>query len=259
MEKFERFDAITRIRNNSHFEKSTKQWAANPRRAKQAFEKICDMWNKDEKSRAFLKHIIAAFLPYQPMNKIINFEGEMGDGKFTDKYKQPVCAILGLRLMGIKTISHYLTTFGMKRMFINAKMITDKRNVYTAAEKKELDDYINEIPIEARTSSFAYFSDSSDKYLSKEAMVALLRFVELMIFEDNQEINFTIKKRRLSEYNNEFPKEKKLKENQINNIAKITTYGMGQMLNNKSFESLQKLKELLKSEENEKAEKNSIA
>ena len=41
-----------------------------------AYNKICELWNKDEKSRGFIKYLIRSYFPIQPMNKIFSFSGD---------------------------------------------------------------------------------------------------------------------------------------------------------------------------------------
>jgi hypothetical protein len=257
MENFEKFDQIERVMamfsfdvNDYNQDKSFTQ--INPALVKQSYKKLGEMWNKNEKSRNFCKHIISAFITINNWNKVLNFEGEKFDefGKITNKnFLYQVDAILGIKLAGITRISHGITKISMHKMFLDAKCITEKRNVYTKGEQEELDRLIANLPIEVRKGTFAYFSEKSTKYICNETSIALRLFTTNMLLLDNKEINFLIKKTRIGQINNDLPKENKLTNSEINLMSKVTTYGIPKksenaLSNNLSEKSLQILNKL---------------
>ena len=67
-------------------------------------------------------------------------------------------------------------------MFIIAQCSVDKREM-NDEEKLKLKKIIDKMPVEARTTSFGYFPKHSyfKKYLSKESVIALNKFVDYLL------------------------------------------------------------------------------
>ena len=174
----------------------------NIQMTQKAYDKICDIWNKDEKSRKFLKHIISSFFPINPWNKLLY-------KKDSDIVK---CAILNHNLTGISNISESLSAFVMKKMFIDVScvlegdLINDVKTPrqYTKEEQKELNDLRNSLPIPIREGDFAYLSKVSDKYMSNEACIALQQFIEILLINGNKEMSGLVKYMRISQTKDEF-------------------------------------------------------
>lgn len=197
-----------------------------------AYNNIVQMWNKDQKSRNFLKHIIGAFVPINFFNKILHAPEE-----------QMKCAILNIRLTGIGNIAKEITKLSMENMFQGAKAMTENRTERTPEEMKKIQEIKNSIPVECLNGSCAYFSDTSTKFLSIEALIALRYICEELLFSDDKEAHFTINKKRLNEYQKE--QKNKLNENEINRVTKATTYGVGDNMDDKTREALLKLQSQL--------------
>jgi hypothetical protein len=206
----------------------------------QAYDKILDIWNKDQKSRNFIKHLVASFLPIDQWSRAFNINPE-------EPY---TCAILNIKLAGMKNISEGLATLSMTRMFIEARIVTEDRKEYSEAEKKEFNDAKASIPSEILNAQVAYLSDKSDKTLSQEAVIALRYFTEFALFESD-ELLFTLKKKQIKQAQ-EYTKNK-LTDKQVNKVAKASTFNVRQHIDDDTFSALSKLKNEL--EESEKVEK----
>ena len=232
-------ERILQMDLTKHYPKKEKFYESDPELIQKAYLKILEMWNKNDKSRSFIKHLIASFLPYD------NFMRMMNLGKSDVK-----CAILGLPLLGIGEISKGFSHFSTEKMIIDAHAMSEERNEYTKEELEKLDTLKKEMPDAVKNSWIAIHSESSDKYLMVEANLALLNFTEQMILLDVPEFNFLLKKMRLNKINNLVPKEKQMSQTQVNKVVKATTFGIGHSLDNGTLVALQNLKKQL--EESEK-------
>lgn len=202
-----------------------------------AFQKICKMYNKDYKSRNFVKHLISNFLPINPWNKVLNFpEEEISKGKNVD-------CLLNIKLAGINQISEAMSEVGMIRMRINAKCLLEKREKYTDEEIKELNDVKSKYPIEIVKSSFGYMSENSDKYLCTESLQSLLAFAQECIMRDVRDIVFLMSKKRVAMANNRLPKKHQLNNKQINEVSKANAFDMSHHLSKDTIEKLQGIHE----------------
>ena len=235
-QKFEKIDLRMLNYDFSDFPEKKEIWAADKKLTQQAYKKLGEIWNKDSKSRGFLKHIISAFFPINQFNKILQETPNVNMR----------CAILNIKLAGVKEISKSISKLSMKKMFIDAKCVTEKREKYNQSEIDELDLIRKQLPIAHKNGSTAYFSDTSTKFLSIEAIIALQYFLEKMILLDNKEIMFTINKRRISETQTQ--RKNKLSDKQINLVSKATTYGIGDNLDSKTFNALNQLKNQLQND-----------
>ena len=112
---------------------------------KHALIKICDIWNKDEKSRNFLKHLIDAYINITPLDKISVFPQEIYD------------------------ISKSYSCFIIDRARIGVANNEEEKQIVI----KEYQAKLNALPKEIRLARFAYCSDKTNKYLSPEAYTAL--------------------------------------------------------------------------------------
>jgi len=223
-------------------------WDPNPQDVQNAFEKLKVMWNKDQKSRNFTKHLISAFLPYNSWNRLMNVP---------EKVETFKCAILNHNVTGIGNISKSATEYNMKKMFIDAHINCEdivegqeKRTHYTPEECEELNSIKRKQPIEIQNYRIGVMSETSDKYLQVESIIALLHFAtEIMFISD--ELNFTMNKNRINRGQSEISKDKQLNKKQINQIVGRQTYGMDHKVDEKTFSALSNLKlELEKEGEN---------
>lgn len=155
-----------------------------------AIIKICELWNRDEKSRGFVKHLINSFIPIDPWNRISNFsEEDKRDGKNR-------CCVLGIKMAGIAEITEGIAAFSTLKMRLDAKAITENRTTRTKAEMKELKDAKMKMPVEVRNSTQAFMSDTSSKLISNEALTGLKIFIEHCLLEGEKEINYIITRKR---------------------------------------------------------------
>lgn len=224
----------------STFKKPEKIWDADPKFVEKAYKNICIMWNKNYKSRGFIKHLIGSFFPINMFNKIAHTQPNMK------------CAILGIKLAGLFQISESIAKINTEKLFIDAKYISSDKSEYSKEDLEKIENLKKSIPIEHRTGSIAYFSDDSTKYLSIEALQALLIFSEKLIMFDDREMIFTINKKRISESQTYVNNENKLNKNEINKVTKAITYGnkIVNSIDEKTLNTLKKLKNQLKENEN---------
>lgn len=198
-----------------------------------AYIKICQLWNKDSKSRNFIKHLILNFIPINEWNKILNFpESELKENKNH-------CCILNIKLIGIRKLSEELAEFKIKQMYITAETDNDKK-------QKLIDEYNSEIkklPTEIKFKDYAYFGNKSDKYLSKYALIALKNFISETLLSDEKEINFLLNKMRFKQAQERFPKNKQLNNSELNKVVKASTFGLRNIIDDKTLEKLKVLKD----------------
>lgn len=189
-------DQTPQIKFQEILKKPANVWDPYPLTVQKAFDRICKLWNKDSKSRGFLKHLIIAHMPVDQGKRLISIE----------KGKYPKCAILGFELNGIKNIAEGFAEFSSKKLFITVKA--------TAESRKPTKDEINEIKKlhsqyhkSILYGSVAYASQETDKYLSLESIMALHYFTSEMILISN-DIAEIINIKRLKEKGDEIPKAK---------------------------------------------------
>ena len=198
-----------------------------------AFIKICQLWNKDIKSRNFIKHLILNFIPVNEWNKILNFpEKDLKENKNH-------CCILNIKLIGIRKLSEELAIFKMKQLRITAEFDDVKK-------QKLIDEYNSEIkklPVEIKFKYYAYSGNKSDKYLSKYAITALNNFVNDCIICGEKEIHFLVNKMRFKQAQERFPKNKQLNNSELNKVIKSSTFGLRNIVDNKTLEKLKVLKD----------------
>lgn len=176
------------------FEGYTPRTLFDPNKEKliESYKRISDMWNKDNGSRNFLKHLIGAFIPVIHMNRIF----EAGDEKLS-------CCILGEPLTGIKEISQKMGKVSTQKLFIDCQVLADDRKTYSKEDQQKLKQLKDEAGKEATEARTCYMSNDSTKYLSKEAIMALEVFVENMLGLNNKTIHSMIsKKRKKLDYEN---------------------------------------------------------
>ena len=226
-------------RDMSHLTPKEKMWETDPEQIKAAYFKLIEMWNKDGKARGFVKHLVAAFLPYQNFNRLMNV------GKDTVK-----CAILNCEVLGISEISQHFATFSTSKMFIDAKCMTENREKYTDEEITKIEAEKKKMPDAARHSRVGIGSDKSDKILLVESNIGLMLFAQDMIMTNNREFEFLVNKMRINTHNESKPKEKQLTPKEVNLVSKATSFGVKSHLKESTFSALEKLKANLEKQEN---------
>jgi hypothetical protein len=228
----------------SYIEPKKQLWDLNKELVEKAYKNICIMWNKDYKSRGFLKHLISSFFPINNFNRMI----KKGD-------KEIRCAILGIKLTGVVEISETIAKLSTERLFISAKYLDKEDKTYSKEDSEKINQLLKECPIECKNGSVANFSENSTKFLSQEAIHAFQIFIEHLLLNGDKEMSFTINKRRISSSQENISSDKKLTEKEVNKVSKAITYGLpktklGDNLDKTSFDALNKLKQQLEDKEN---------
>jgi hypothetical protein len=262
------FEKISMSQFNFDFVKEMKPrtqiWDPNPEEVQEAYNKLKQMWNKDQKARNFVKHLVSAFLPYNQWNRLMNVSEKLENSpiKIDDNdLKKPFkCAILNHNVTGIGNISTEQSEYSMKRMFIDAHMICEdtiegqeKRTQYNNEEIKTLNDLRNKQSVEVKNCRIGVMSDTSDKYLQVESIIALQNFtIELAFVSD--ELNFTIRKNMINRAQENVLKEIKLDKKQVNQIVARQIHGLDHKVDEKTYSALEKLKLELEKEDKKKKE-----
>lgn len=180
-----------------------------------ALDTLCDSWNKDIKSRNFVKHLIGAFLPVDEFNKVFSFSDEQL------KQKQNKCALTGLWVCGIKDVAD----FGASMLIPRARFDVAQTDEEREEAKKIYQEELNKFPAAVRNKNICYLSDTSNKFISIDGMQALILFTQECILRDEKEVLFVINKKRIKRANNNL-KRNKLTNNEINKVAKANTFGI---------------------------------
>ena len=211
-------------------------------RVNEAYNKICEMWNKDEKSRGFVKFLIKSFTPRNPLNKILNFsEEELKEGKNR-------CCILYTRLAGVGDIADHWSKVGLDKMAARLEAHAEGRDRITKEARKRIKEAERNMPVEVKNATIAYFSDNDkcDKYLSGEAWYALMEFIEDCLFGDEKEVQFLINRKLVEKAQESIPSEKKLNKDQVNKVAGTMTYRVSDFIDEETAKKLQAIKKELK-------------
>lgn len=187
----------------------------NKQNVRKAYKTLCQSYNKDEKSRAFVKHIVGAFYPVNSWNKVMQFPEDILQAK---KNK---CALTGLYVCGIKEIAE----LGSKLLLPRAKYDCANNEEEKKQAEEEFNSIVNSFPAAVKNRIFAYMSDKSDKYLSNDAVIALQLFVQYCILYDIKDIMFVLNRKRFKAFNRDISKKNKLTKSQETKLAKAQTYG----------------------------------
>lgn len=147
-----------------------------------ALLKICELWNKDEKSRSFVKHLVRNFVPSNPQNRVLTFTEE------DTKENKDRCCIIGIKLAGVEDIAFKMKKFVDEAARIDAQLEKEGRKERTKEEKKYLNGILQTLPVEIRNTTVAYVSPKSNKTLSGEAVEALGVFVKEMLEAGDEEM-----------------------------------------------------------------------
>lgn len=186
-----------------------------------AYNLICDMWNKTEKSRNFLKYLIHEFLPIRNESKVISYTEE---DITLDKNR---CCVLRTKLAGIEDIMNFF-----------AQIKINPLDTIPADKWEKIKKSRRDIPIEVKNSTIGYISKDGNKYLSGEALVALQLFVNDCIKEGEKEISRMFKKKN-SDSEKKEPKKKEKK------VKVKTLFAGDELMDDKSMSILKSIKENL--------------
>ena len=147
-----------------------------------AFLKFCELWNKDEKSREFVKHLVRNFLPINPQNRVSAFTKE------DEKERRNRCCIINIKMAGIDDIAFGMKKFVDEASRIDSQMEREGRKKRSAKEKEYLNSLLSELPVEIRNTTIAYVNPKSNKTLSGEAVTALDVFVKELLEAGDKEM-----------------------------------------------------------------------
>lgn len=147
-----------------------------------ALLKFCELWNKDEKSRGFVKHLVRFFVPSNPQNRVATFTAD------DTKENKDRCCIIGIKLAGVEDIAFGMKKFVEEAARIDAQLAKEGRKERTKEEKKYLSGILQALPVEIRNTTVAYVNPRSDKTLSGEAVAALEVFVKEMVDGGDEEM-----------------------------------------------------------------------
>lgn len=133
--------------------------------------------------KKFILHLIRAFIPVDKNSKMRGFKGE----------NELVCCLTNQKLTGIMDMDN--REGKLELMMLRCK-------IDTAENQKKRENYIKDynrlveiMPKEIRRKNVAYCSDTSDKCLSEDALVALNRFAFSKLQEGDNDIKFILGKR----------------------------------------------------------------
>lgn len=201
-----------------------------------ALVKLCEMWNKDDNSRRFVKHLIKSFVPIVATNKILVFsEEDINNGKNR-------CCILGIKLAGVTTIAEAITKWTMEKATIDAKALKENRKELHPWEVRKLEKIKRSFPIEVRNHTVAYFSPDSNKLLAGETIGALNYFVSSCIVQGEKEVSYIIRQKMHPEVKENKPKKKK-------GFVQKGNYGIKDMVDEGTLSKLSALKKQLGKEQ----------
>lgn len=173
----------------------------------EAFNQICEMWNKDEKTRGFIKYLIRSFSPRQPYNKILSFSAEAKEGNLNR------CCLTHKRLAGIDEIADAWSKVGLDKMAADLQAYTEGRDRLQKKVYAKLKAAERAMPVEVRNATIGYYSsdEKCTKFLSGEAWFALMTFIEECLLNDEKEVSYIIRKKMEAALNIQKPAEEKPK------------------------------------------------
>jgi hypothetical protein len=148
------------------------------------------------------------------------------------------CCILNIRVAGANNIIKSHDEVKAEEATIEKIMVEAGRKERTKEEKKRINKLLNKMPVEVRTGTTAYCSETSEKLLSNAAEWALSLFVNDCIVgeEKEKDIAWIIRAKTREEAG--LPaKEKKPKQKPIK-----STYGMGHFLDEETVKKLKGIK-----------------
>lgn len=194
-------------------------WEPHIPNVQKAFERICTNWNKDEKTRSFIKHLIISHIPINDNNRLTS----------VNKVSKPKCAILGFDLNGLTNITEGFVDFSKRKLAIKTNSLVEKRKL-NQSEIEEIRVLQSKYDKSILFGSVAYASEKTDKYLSKEALLALHIFCQEMMLESDHICEIITIKRK-----NQQKLEQKAKQKKFNTPLKQS------LSDCKGAEKLQKL------------------
>lgn len=194
-------------------------------RVSKLFKSICAQWNKNEKSRGFIKHLIYSFLPAD--------YGKITYMLVTNEEKD---AITDKKLTSIFGYVEGTKELVFKRASFDCATTEDEKQ--KAIE--EYNDLIKSLPIEIKNKMFCMFSDKSDKYLSPESLTALSFFVTEGLLRNVDGISFILNKQRFKTANKKV--KNKLTDKEINKLSRKATYRVGDNLDANTVSKLAVMK-----------------
>ena len=207
-------------------------FSPNEELVNKAIIKLCELWNTDEKTRGFVKHILHSFIPIDPWSKVLNF----GNDPKTNRR----CAILGIKCASINEIADHWGKRKVEDLILQARIEMEKEGLDKEKEMKLREAEIKKMPIEVRNRTIAYMSDKSEKILSGEAIAAIQIFLDNCLFGGEKEISYLLTKIR----NSQVLKDKGFTKKEVEQVTRAAS-GDKPCLNDETIDKLKKLKEEL--------------
>lgn len=193
-----------------------------------AYTKLQDMYNYCEQQRKFVQHLIKAFLPLDMWHRMMLVD------------KETRCAVLGYKVTGIHNVSECYGKAGTKRMLAVAHANVDGRNTLTEDEISDIKSVIKEYPIEIQKCRIGVCSESSNKYMMLESIIALQDVAEQINFYVESAFDKMLKEQAAK---HKIEMAKPLVERI--QIKVETNYAMRDKLDSKSLNKLLALKEYI--------------
>jgi hypothetical protein len=202
---------------------------------KKAYSNILTNWNKSRKTRNFVKHLFASFLPIDRKNVLWT----LGESKV-------FCAITGLELIGFKTIIEETQKISAKKLeIVLTNFVSDNDNDekvvddVKGANFAEFNELIKNLDEKIKFFRFGMSSDKSDKTISNAAIVALNTFYLQLMPIDSKEIDSMVHARVFNGKEN-LKSEDKQKPKNFGIVDKLSDYN--DHLDDKSLNALKSLK-----------------
>lgn len=163
----------------------------------------------DGTGKKFILHLIGAFLPIDHWSKMMGFkEGE-----------NPVCCLTNQKLAGIMDMAK-MDGKGMDLLLLRCKIQINQDEEEREEQIKKYNELLSTVPEEISKRNIAYCSDTSDKFLSEEALVALQNFAINRMLRGDKDIEFAVNKKRIKHFHGS-----KLSKGEVNKAAKAITHG----------------------------------
>lgn len=192
------------------------------------FDKLEEMYKKDEKSKNFVLHLVRAYMPIDKITKVLEKPADLS------KFK---CALTSVKLISADEIFQGINTDEFKANFINdLKIVLDE-----SGQQVKKDPAILKV---TNGKLLGFTGKDTNTYMCNEACEQLLNWVSTKILQGDSKINWTVR----SMQGKNQPKKKNTQRPQSSQtsqmVHKPATSSLG------DFSVLQSLKDKLEKQEN---------
>jgi hypothetical protein len=153
---------------------------------KRSLTRICNYWNRDERSRKYIKHLMASFLPEnakEPVDSFTNDELERGLN---------FCSLSGCKMASNSDVELSYGAYNACRKIVCEEAKEKKLKKLGFKEVDTLRKMKEAMPIEIRNINIGYRSVCSRKILSYNSIVALTIFAsDCFDVEEQEVVGFT--------------------------------------------------------------------